>query len=646
MLKSFFTPISIAIIGASHTPEKLGFKLLKNILDAKFPGKIFPVNPDTTPILNLKVYESVLSIKSSVDLALISVKAEIVPSIFNDLSKKQVKNAIIFSAGFEETGKEGKKLQDEIKKISEQNKISLLGPNCLGIISTLNNLNASFSANYPKVGKTAIISQSGALLSSFLDWSLKNNFGISHCISLGNKIDLTELDFLEYLKKDPNTEVIGVYLESFKNGLEFKKIVSEISTTKPVIVLKPGKSSEAKIAVTSHTGTLAGEDEAVNSALRQAGAIRANSIEEFYDLLKVFSSQKYPKGPELAIITNAGGPGVLATDKAIEEGLNIIPISSLLKNPLDVIGDALSDKYEAAIQNVLKDKVQDALLVILTPQAMTEIEKTAQIITNLSKTTTKPVFASFIGGEKVESAIQILTQNNIPTFPFPENAISSLKSLLWYVEKKKSLNLPAVSIFITENKKTLAKKLMQNPISTVNVIKIAEIYEIPTAKIYQGNIKFPVVLKIDKPGHKNAIGGVIKNIFTQEELNQAREKLLKLSDNFIIQEQIEEGVEVIIGAKKDKDFGHLIMFGMGGIYTEVLKDINFAVSPLSNFDALDLVKNTKVYKLISKNIYPVIKCLLSVSTLLTDFPQIQELDINPLIVHKTSAVAVDIKIKV
>lgn len=646
MLNSFFSPKSIAVIGASHAPEKLGFKLLKNLLDAKFPGKIYPVNPDTTPILNLNVNKSILDINNSIDLALICVKAEIVQNIFNDLSKKQVKNAIIFSAGFEETGESGKKLQEKIKNIAKLNKINVLGPNCLGIISPVNNLNASFSANYPKKGKTAIISQSGALLSSFLDWSLKNNFGISHCISLGNKMDLSETEFLEYLKTDSKTEVIGVYLESFKNGQEFKKIVSEISTTKPVIVLKPGKTSEAKIAVTSHTGALAGEDEAVNSALRQAGAVRASSIEEFYDLLKVFSSKKYPKGPELTIITNAGGPGVLATDKAIEEGLNIIPISSLIKNPIDVIGDALSDRYKTAIQNVIKDKIQDAILIILTPQAMTEIKKTAEIITNLSKTTTKPVFTSFIGGEKVEEGIKILNQNKIPQFQFPENAISALKSLLWYIEKKKSLNLPAINIFIDENKKNLVKKLMQNPISTANAFKIAEIYEIPTAKIYQDNIKFPVVLKIDKPGHKNAIGGVIKNIDTQEELSQALQKLSNLSDKFIIQEQIEEGVEVIIGAKKDKDFGHLIMFGMGGIYTEVLKDINFAVSPLSNFDALDLVKNTKVYKLISKNIYPVIKCLLSVSTLLTDFPQIQELDINPLIVHEKSSIAVDIKIKV
>lgn len=629
MLENFFNPKSIAVIGASHSPEKLGFQLINNLISAKYSGKIYPVNPDTKPILNLPVYASVLDITDPIDLAFIAVKPEIVPLVMAEIKKKNIDSLIIFTANLE---------------IEKQDSLKILGPNCLGLINTESNLNASFSANYPSPGDVSIISQSGALLSSFLDWAKNNSLGISKCISLGNKVDLSENEFLKYLKNDKNTKAIGLYLESFKNGKEFQKIVSEISLSKPVIVLKPGKTKEAKIAVTSHTGALAGSDEASNAALMQSGCIRAGSIEEFTYLLKAFSAQKYPQGPELTIITNAGGPGVIATDKAIEEGLKIVPLSSSLKNPLDVIGDALSDRYESALKAAVSDKIQDAILVILTPQSMTEIEKTAQIISDFSKKTKKPIFASFIGGEKVQEGIKILNENRIPSFQFPENAVSAVKSLLSYVERKKYLNHPPQNIPVDEDKKEKAKKLMQN-LDTVNTFKIAEIYEIPTAKIYQENIKYPVVVKIDKPGHKNAIGGVIKNINTQEELDQTMQKLSKLSDKFIVQQQIESGVEVIIGAKKDKDFGHLIMFGTGGIYTEYLKDINFAVSPLSNYEALELVKNTKIYKILPQ-IYPVIKVILSVSTLLSDFPQIEELDINPLIVSKTSCTAVDIKIKV
>ena len=421
-LDNFFNPKSIAIIGASRDRNKLGYQILKNIIYSGFKGRIFPVNPKASIILGKDSYESVLKIPSKIDLAVIIVPNIIIPSIMEDLGKKGVKAVIIISAGFGETGEEGKSIEDNILEIARKNKIRIIGPNCLGVIDTFLPLNVSFAAGVPIKKNLAVISQSGAMCSAILDWASKNNIGFSKFISLGNKIDIDEVDLFRALEKDKNSKVILGYFESIKRGTEFIDAASRLSFKKPIIVIKAGLSKEGAKAASSHTGALASNAEVIKAVFNKSGIIQVSDIEELFDFSEAFSVLPMPKDNKVAVLANAGGPSVIAADAISQSNLTLakftqntiknlkskMPSSASISNPVDIVGDADAKRFKIAADIILKDKNLSNLIVILTPQTSTEVEKTAKSIVRLKKKFNKSILASFIGGKAIEKGVQIL----------------------------------------------------------------------------------------------------------------------------------------------------------------------------------------------------------------------------------------------
>ncbi|MBD3184172.1 CoA-binding protein, partial [Candidatus Poribacteria bacterium] len=440
MLDNFFKPESVAVIGASREAGKVGYELFKNLLEHKFPGPVYPVNPKADEILGLKAYKSVTEIPGKVDLAAIVVPAKFTPSVIQECGKMNVNSVIIISAGFKESGSAGTKLEQEIAQYTQKMNIRVLGPNCLGLIDTHGNLNASFAQGMPSKGEIAFFSQSGALGTAVLDWAIDRNIGLSKFISLGNKMDICESDLIEALANDPKTSVILGYIEGVKDGRRFIDIASDVTKKKPVVIMKSGSTAAGAKAASSHTGTLAGSDNAFQAAFKQCGVIRAQSIAELFNFALTMAYQPLPKGNRLAIITNAGGPGIIAADacekssltmagfqrKTTEKLRNSLPPTAAIYNPVDVIGDAKSDRYISALEAVEGDENTDAVLVLMSPQAMTEPIKTAQGIIDRFKGSQKPVLTSLLGGASLKEGIELLEKNKIPNFSDIGQAITSL----------------------------------------------------------------------------------------------------------------------------------------------------------------------------------------------------------------------------
>ena len=702
MLENFFKPNSIAVIGASRKEGKVGHSLLRNILQYGYKGKVYPVNPKARRILGLKTYPRVSKIKNKVDLAIIIVPAKYIPSIIEDCGRKRIDSAIIISAGFKESGKKGSRLEREILKRAKSLKMRIMGPNCLGLIDTSSNLNASFAASMPARGNIAFFSQSGALCTAILDWSSSVNLGFSKFISLGNKMDIDEIDLLLALGQDRKTKVILGYLEGINKGTEFMEAARKVSLKKPVIITKSGRTGAGARAASSHTGTLAGSDTAYNAAFRQSGIIRVETIRELFDYAIAFSSQPLPRGRNLAVITNAGGPGILAADAAEKSILKMasfsqgtiqnlrenLPPAAALYNPVDVIGDAPAVLYEKAAEAVYADSAVDALLAILTPQDMTEVEKTAEIISQIpaksqrqKREKSKPLFASFMGKSRVEKGIKILQKKGIPNYSYPEGAISSLEAMTrhaeWRKEKKPSYkSFPVKKEKVEEIFQDLKERGRVN-LSEQEALEVISAYGFPiprrelaetsreAVKTAKG-IGYPVVLKIASPDilHKSDLGGVRVGIANSRELRTAFGEIISRAKTLMpqalirgisVQEMIKSGKEVIIGMSRDPSFGPLIMFGLGGIYVEVLKDISFRVAPLSKEDASSMVREISTYPLLkgvrgekAVDFSALHESLLRVSQLAIDFPQILEMDINPLKVgtEGKGAVALDARITI
>lgn len=691
MLEFFFKPESLCLIGASTNPEKLGFKILKNIIDGGYKGKIFPVNPKAETILNLKCYKNVNEIPEKIELAVIVIPAESVCDVVEECGKKGVKGIIVISAGFKEIGIEGKERERKLVEIVKKYGMRLIGPNCLGIIDTQNKLNASFAFEMPFPGKIAFITQSGALGTAVLDWANKEKIGLSKFISFGNKADISEIELIEELENDPNTDVILLYLEGVSNGKKFMEIGRKVSNKKPIIVVKSGKTESGTKTACSHTGALAGSDIAFNCACRQTGIIRANSVQELFDYALIFSHQKILKNNRIAIITNAGGPSVMAVDTIEECGLklakfsdqtyeklkSILPPSSNISNPVDVLGDARSDRYEKAIEVVISDENVDGMMVILTPQVITEIKETAECIVKVSKRYDKPIIGCFMGGKRVEEGIRELFINNIPNYAYPERGILAFKAIDNYRKMNEEIEKGRY-IKYNVKKEMVEKKIYEfwrkgvNVLGDVNGRNILSYYEVEVIpsfiaknideceKIIEDN-KGPFVMKLISPDiiHKTEAGGVKLNIKTKEE---ARESFLSIIESakrynpeakiegVQIQPMIEKGVEVIIGVKKDPQFGHLIMFGLGGIYVELLRDVSFRLIPITDIDAENMIEEIKTNKILKgfrnlpkMDIDSIKETLLKVSQLVHDFPIIKEMDINPLIVKESGCVAVDVR---
>jgi len=680
-LNNFFNPKSIAIIGASSNEEKLGHSILKNILDYKYKGKVFPVNLKGGKVLGLKVYRNVLDIKNKVDLAIIVIPAKAVNSVLERCGKAKIKNVIIISAGFKEIGGVGIVLEKEMKKIAEKYNIKIIGPNCLGILDSINNLNASFANGMVKKGSIGFISQSGAICTAMLDWADLNNIGFSKFISLGNKSVVTEIEMLEYFKNDRKTETVLAYLENITDGKKFMKVAAELIKIKPLIILKPGKSKASQKAMQSHTGALASGEEIIKIAFCQAGIVRVNNLQELFNITKFLSRNNYLNGNKIAIVTNAGGPGVICVDEIEDNNLKLaslekktinilkknLPEETIVNNPVDLIGDAKANRYEIATKTLLLDKNVDGVISILTPQTVTEISKTAEVLLKLSKKSKKPLLTSFIGGVSIEAEAKKLNRSQLAFYNYPSQAVFSL-SKFWQSQQSKKVALNYLEIIkkeiIIKN-----KKILKNNPNFIEALNILKSFKIPVVKSLTATncdeaiklarkIKYPVALKIfsNKISHKTEVGGVKINVKNDSEVKeyfkQVNKKLGNKLEGIIIQPMI-KGVELILGIKKDDNFGHLLMFGLGGIYTEIIKDISFRLTPINKTEALKMIKEIKSFEILNghrnlpkMDINAVADSLVGLSNLVSVYPEIKELDINPLIVKEKGCAVVDVRIEI
>jgi len=684
-IESIMKPRSVAVVGATNRPGSVGLAVFRNILDAGFQGVLYPVNLRAASIQSVKAYRSLGDIPDEVDLAVIIVPAEAVCDVMEEAGVKSVKGAIVITAGFKETGGGGRELEEKLKGVIGKYGIRLVGPNCLGVINNAEDvrLNASFATRMPRGGNIGFISQSGALCTAVLDYEEGRDVGFSKFVSFGNKADVNEVDFLRYLKDDPDTDVILMYLEDITNGREFLETAREITwqTRKPMLAIKSGRSAEGARAATSHTGSLAGSDNAYDAIFHQSGIQRVEGIDELFDSAIAFAKQPVPKGNRIAIVTNAGGPGIMATDAAIRHGLQIatfseatkeklkqeLPPAASINNPVDVIGDAKHERYAAAIRHILMDEGVDGAIVILTPQAMTDILETAEIVPPVARDVDKPVLCSFMGIVDVSEGTRYLENHGIPNYAFPEAAVRSMATMAFYGNLL-SLGRREVRRVAADRDTAAAiigKKLGDRDsyyMSEKEANELLQCYGFPVLKSIllkdvsdvdesADEILFPAAMKISSPDivHKFDAGGVRLKVKTKEEAREAFceiiENVKKFKptakiDGVIIERMAKGGVEVILGAARDAKFGPLCMFGLGGTFVEAMKDVTFRLAPMWEISAEIMIRTIKAYRILKGvrgappcDIDSIRDCILRLSQMVSEHPEIAELDINPLIVY-------------
>ncbi len=695
-MKAFLAPNSVAVIGASRSAGAVGHEVVKNLLKCKYLGKVFPINPKTNRLLGLRCYSTVLDVEGSVDLGVVAVPAEIVATVAEEAGEKGLKGLIVISAGFKEIGTEGLEREKELLRICSKHGMRLLGPNCLGLINTFTPLNASFASQTPLKGNVGFASQSGALCTAVLDWAAREHVGFSNLISLGNMADMDETDFMQILAEDPNTKVILIYIEGIKEGQRFLEVAPTVSQKKPVIILKSGTSSAGARAAASHTGSIAGSEVAYAAAFRRCGVLKVDSVEELFNLGIAFSSQPIPRGRNVAILTNAGGPSILAADACSRHDLNLawlstrtiellrkrLPEASSLFNPVDVLGDALADRYGFALETLLLDDSVGSTLVILTPQAMTQPLETARKLKALkSKFPDKPILAVFMGGKSVEEAIRFLMETGIPNYSHPEKGVSTLAGMVKYGEylTREMEKFSSLKVDREAANKVIERTKSEHRVSLLSVEarEVAQAYGIavPPSELAQNRgqavaaaeeIGYPVAMKVVSPQilHKTDIGGVKLGLSSSREVEVAFNDIMRSANLFMpsarvfgveVQKMLPAGKEVIVGMTRDIQFGPLVMFGLGGIYVNVLKDVAFRLAPVSEQAASEMITETKSYALLrgvrgepTSDINSIIDVILRVSQLSMDLKEISEIDINPLFVYERGkgSLALDVKITV
>lgn len=686
---SLLEPTSIAVIGASATEGKVGHDILKNLLSEGYEGKVFPVNPKHSEILGIQTYASVSDIDADVDLAVIVVPAPIVPSVLEECGVKGISNAIIISAGFGETATpEGKALEEELKAVARTHKMNVIGPNCLGILRPSKKMNASFAAKNPPTGKVALVSQSGAMAVAVMDGASELGIGFSSIVSIGNKALIDESDILTLLGQDDETSVIGLYLESIADGPRFLQTCLDVGTTKRIVLLKAGTSKHGKEAAASHTGALAGSDSAVDAVCAQSGALRARTMQEFLDLLEALSTAPVLASENIAIITNAGGPGILATDAAEAAGLAMpkltaereqelrthLPEAAGTGNPIDVIGDADTARFAAALDAVGHDPNIDGVALLLTPQVMTPVDDIAHTIVEWRKThTTMPIVTSFMGDEHVRNARRVLQKAGVPSFETPERAIQAL-ALLRDASPQATYE-PHVQ---NEKRKANAQQILGDYVGLLPedaTEKLFSLYGIPVPKQriatsendavhIASDIGYPVIAKISSPHilHKTDIGAVRAHLLSEDDVRNAYQDILRNVQvhrpdadirGVLIQEFCSAGNEFIVGATRDASFGHLVMAGLGGIYTELLQDTAFRIAPISENEGYKLLQELLSWKLLlgmrgqkQLDIAQLALLVSTVSHLVHECPQITDIDLNPVFVRESGLVVADAKVVV
>ena len=693
MLDMFFDPKAIAIIGASTDSTKLGYQVLSNLVESGFGGDIYPINPSADEILGLKAYPSVLDAPGPVDLVAILIPARFVAGVLRESGEKGAKGAIIISAGFGEAGPEGVEREQELLDIAGEYGMRIVGPNCLGIIDPYVPMNVSFAAGTPKSGTIAFMSQSGALCTAILDYALAETIGFSHFVSVGNKADIDEVALLEAWGPDERTNVIIAYIEGLGDGAQFIETARQAARQTPIIAVKAGRTASGSRAVASHTGSLAGSDEAYDAGFRQAGVLRAKTVEELFDYSTAFAYQPLLKGKRIAIVTNAGGPGVMATDALDDHGLALasltdetkealaaaLPEAASVQNPVDVLGDARSERYFTALEAVLQDPGVDGAVVIVTPQTSTDVVETARGVVEISQRSDKPIMGCWMGKQEAMKGIEILARNEVPNYHFPERAVGALGAMYTY---RSWLEQPEVEIETFDVDREAVRQVLdevrqegRDSIGDTEAQVILDAYSIPAphsrvletadeAVAYAQEIGYPVVAKIASPDilHKSDVGGIMIGLRDDDQVREAVPTLIERAREHMpeatiwgvqIQEMIKDAREVIIGMNSDPQFGPLVMFGLGGIYVEVLRDVAFRVAPMDRHQAKAMIEEIRTYELLTgvrgqepSDIDAIIDVILRISQLVTDFPEIAELDINPLLVREAGegAVAVDMRL--
>lgn len=695
-LDAIFSPQSLAVIGASETPGKVGHDIFVNILKGGYRGTLYPVNPKARSVSSVKAYPTIGEIPDSVDLAMVILPPRPALTAIEDAIDKGVKGLVIVSAGFREVGGEGLEIENTIVRLCREAGVRMVGPNCLGVINPLANvrLNASFSARMPKPGNISFISQSGALCTAVLDFAADRDFGFSKFISIGNKADIDELDLLRYFHKDDDTEVIMLYLEELRRGPEFIEAVKEITSgdirPTPVLVIKSGRTAAGAMAAASHTGALAGTEGVYDAIFQQSGIIRVDSIDELFDFATAFAyknestlgkfRRKVPGGRRVAIVTNAGGPGIVATDMTVTSGLELakfqeetievlashLPKTANLENPVDVIGDAPMDRYENALAAVIKDEGVDGALVILTPQSMTDVRGTAEAIVRIARRSPKPILCCFMGIIDVSSGVKYLQEHGVPVFKFPENAAKTFGALYQYSQW---LNRQRMAQFELHHDRDRANRLVRDWLEAGKT-HIGELEGIELLKCYGFNVLpnalaetedeaaaiaketgFPVALKIvsEQILHKSDAGGVVLGLENPEDVKRAFADIITRAAEYnpaaelkgvLVQRMAPSGSEVILGLNRYPVFGPLLMVGIGGIFVEVFQDVVFRLAPIGRNEARRMIRQIKGYRLFQgfrgrppADVEMIEKSMVSLSNLATNHPEIVELDINPLLVH-------------
>lgn len=680
-------PKSVALIGASAEEKKLGAYILKNLTTSGYKGKVYPVNPKHDAMAGLRCFHTIGEIPGELDMAVIVTPASTVPALAEECGKKKVKTLVIISAGFGETGtKEGHAAEAALKKTCETYGMSMMGPNCLGVLRPKAGLNASFAATPKETGDIALISQSGAMAVAILDAAEAEHLAFSLVASIGNKTDLDESALLEICEKDNETKIIGLYLESIKNGQTFTEIAERVSKKKPIVLIKAGVSTRGAKAVSSHTGALAGSTAALRAACEKSGIHLAETTQEFLALLSTLRSSPVLRSRSIALITNAGGPGVLATDAAERAGLNLaslndktvaslkpkLPAAASVGNPVDVLGDALEDRYQTALEACADDPDVDGLAVLLTPQVMTPCEDIAKTIIAAKKVRPLfPIVVSFMGGKLVEQAKTLLRKNGIACFATPEEAVSALALLL---EPRK--NAPVEDDHKGDDRASAAHQLLKGKkglLSEEMAADLFQLYDLPipdqaiaknaqeAAEIAE-RIGFPVIAKVSSPDilHKTDVGGVRAPIRNAAEAKKAYDDIIKACaknapaaavKGVLIQQFLPVGNEFIVGGIRDASFGPVVMAGLGGIYTELFKDTAFRLAPVATDEAYEMLSQLQSWKLLTGmrgkgalDIDALAGIVRRVSHMLADCPQISEIDLNPVLVSEKGVTVADTKV--
>lgn len=697
-LTAILSPRSVAVIGASHQRGSIGAELFRNLLSHGFTGPVYPVNRSAKVVQSVKAYASVMDIPDPVDLAIVAVPRDAVLPMVEECGQKGIKGLIVITAGFREVDEEGAQLERHLLERVRHYGMRMVGPNCLGVQNTTPDisLDATFAPTFPPLGKVAFSSQSGALGVAILDYARQLGIGISTFVSVGNKADVSGNDLIEYWEHDAETEVILLYLESFGNPVRFSQLARRISRRKPIVAVKSGRTQSGARAAGSHTGSIAGLDVAVDALLKQAGVIRTATIDELFDMAMLLANQPLPKGNRVAILTNAGGPGIMATDACESHGLSVpalsastldglrafLPAAASVKNPVDMIASATAKGFKQGLELLMKDPEIDAIISIYVPPIGGDAAGVAQAIVSGAEGRTKPVVACFMGTHGVTEALSSLKSGRIPSYAFPEAAAIALARAVEYAQwrERPEGNVPTldavypdrVQALLGKGKGESARWLSPAEVTTVLTAYGIKVIETRTAASAEEagavavELGFPVVLKLDSPtiSHKSELGGVVLDLKSRREVEWAYHDLARRLDDMgrrsemagvMLQPQQSDGIESIVGVVQDPVFGPLMMFGLGGILVELMRDVSFRLHPLTDLDAREMVRAIKGYPLFEGfrgaapgDVAAIEDVLLRVSRLLSDFPQILEMDLNPLKVLRPGegCVVLDARIKV